>query len=156
MFNVLVIQLGRFKRLRFKPFRFLGIFLRIFLAIQGVPCVANLIFIDCPSPKLNTFFSIFFYTTFYRFFYLVTKKHVVTKSNFQHSKVTQIFLKNIFFHFKNIGKLISTGSPLEVPESLNPSLLQQAWIQARDIGGKHHFLGLKGLISSPQKNSKQN
>ena len=83
----------------------------------------------------------------------------MTKTNFQHSDLAQIFMKIFFYFLKNIGQFISTASLLEVPESLNPSLLQQAWIQAWDICGKHHFLGLKGLIlslSSPQMAQEQN
>ena len=82
----------------------------------------------------------------------------MTKTNFQHSDLAQIFMKIFFYFLKNIGQLISTASLLEVPESLNPSLLQQAWIQAWDLWGKLHFLGLKSLISSlsiPQMTQEQ-
>ena len=47
---------------------------------------------------------------------------VMTKSNSQSSKLA-LFMKNIFYHSRNIGQFISMYALLKVPNSLKPSLL---------------------------------
>ena len=147
------------ERLDFKPSWFLRVFLRIFLVVKGMPSIANLIFIDYPSPKLHSFFCFGFLDQVLHIFHLDFVMTLFFFTNFQRVNFASNFLFFIFYFLKIFGQLISAGTPLEVPEGLNPSLLQQAWIQAWDIWEKPCFLGLKGLISSlssPQIEQGQN
>ena len=58
--------------------------------------VENFMGIDCPSCELEIFFLFGFFKHVLKIFHFVNKKRLMTKTNFQHSDLTQIFMKDLF------------------------------------------------------------
>ena len=58
--------------------------------------VENFFGIDCPSSELEIFFLFGFFKHVLKIFHFVNKKRLMTKTNFQHSDLTQNIMK-IFF-----------------------------------------------------------
>jgi len=145
------VQLGSMERLDFKPSWFLRVFLRIFLVVKGMPSIANLIFIDYPSPKLHYFFCFGFLDQVLHIFHLDFVMTLFFFTNFQCVNFDSNFFFFIFLFFKNFWSTYLSGHSARSARRLESKPAATGLDSSLGYLRETLFSGLKRLDFKPFK-----
>ena len=113
--------------------------------------VENFFGIDCPSSELEIFFLFWFFNHVLKFFHFVNKKQLMTKTNFQHSDLAQIFMKIFFLFFKKYWSTYLDGQSARSAQKLKSKPAATGLDSSLGYLWKASFFGLERLDFKPFK-----